>query len=60
MIAALLTLPVAGTALYVIDQYVNPRNLVAFAAIFAIVKVIDREVLSSRAVSGVCGGDSSA
>ncbi len=43
MIAALLTLPVAGTALYVIDQYVNPRNLVACAAIFAIVKVIDEK-----------------
>jgi hypothetical protein len=43
LIAALLTLPVAGTALYVMDQYVNPRNLVACAAIFAIVKVIDRK-----------------
>ena len=43
MIAALLTLPVAGTALYIIDQYVNPRNLVAFAEIFAIVKVLDKK-----------------
>ena len=41
MVAALLTLPVAGTALYIMDQYLNPRNLVAFAAIFAVVKVID-------------------
>jgi len=41
MVAALLTLPVAGTALYIMDQYINPRNLVAFAVIFAIVKVID-------------------
>jgi hypothetical protein len=41
LIAALLTLPVAGTALYIMDQYLNPRNLVAFAAIFALVKVID-------------------
>jgi hypothetical protein len=43
LIAALLTLPVAGTALYIMDQYINPRNLVAFAAIFAIVKVIDKK-----------------
>ncbi len=43
LIAALLTLPVAGTALYIMDQYVNPRNLVAWAAIFAIVKVIDKK-----------------
>jgi hypothetical protein len=40
-VAALLTVPVAGTALYIMDQYINPRNLVAFAAIFAIAKVID-------------------
>jgi hypothetical protein len=39
-IAALLTLPVAGTALYVMDQYVNPRNLAAFAAIFAVKSVL--------------------
>jgi hypothetical protein len=43
LIAALLTLPVAGTALYVMDQYINPRNLVAFASIFAIAKVVDRK-----------------
>ena len=43
LIAALLTLPVAGTALYIMDQYLNPRNLVACAAIFAIVKVIDKK-----------------
>jgi len=42
-VAALLTLPVAGTALYIMDQYFNPRNLVAFAAILAIPKVIDRK-----------------
>jgi len=41
MVAALLTLPVAGTALYIMDQYINPRNLVAFAAVFAIARVID-------------------
>ncbi len=36
LIAALLTLPIAGTALYILDQYANPRNLAAFAAIFAV------------------------
>jgi len=41
LVAALLTLPVAGTALYIMDEYVNPRNLTAFAAIFAVVRVID-------------------
>lgn len=40
LIAALLTLPVSGTALYIMDQYVNPRNLVAFAGILAVVSAI--------------------
>src|ERR1700694_5428796 len=31
LVAALLTIPVAGTALYVMDQYLNPRNMAAFA-----------------------------
>src|SRR5579864_9014520 len=31
LIAALLTLPVAGTDLYILDQYLNPRNLSAVA-----------------------------
>src|SRR5215510_8914604 len=36
LIATLLTLPVAGTALYIVDQYTNPRNLAAFAAVLSI------------------------
>ena len=43
LMAALLTLPVAGTALYVMDQYLNPRNLAAFAALFAIAKTLERK-----------------
>jgi hypothetical protein len=40
LMATLLTLPVAGTALYVLDQYLNPRNLAAFAAMFAVADVL--------------------
>ncbi|HEX9111577.1 MAG TPA: hypothetical protein VF845_08875 [Terriglobales bacterium] len=40
LMAALLTLPIAGTALYILDQYVNPRNLAAFAAVFAVAEVL--------------------
>lgn len=36
LVAALLSIPVAGTALYVIDQYLNPRALALFAALFAV------------------------
>lgn len=49
MVAALLTLPIAGTALYIMDQYINPRNLVAFAVIFALVKVIDGKYFQAGA-----------
>jgi hypothetical protein len=42
LMAALLTLPVAGTALYIFDQYLNPRNLAAFAAMFAVAETLQR------------------
>jgi len=45
LIAASLTLPVAGTALYIMDQYLNPRNLAAFAAVFSIVRVLEKKYL---------------
>ena len=47
LLTALFTMPVAGTALYIIDQYLNPRNLTAFAGILAIVKVLDRKYLQA-------------
>ena len=43
LVAALLTIPVAGTALYVMDQYLNPRNLAAFAAIFAVARTLQKK-----------------
>jgi len=43
LMATLLTLPVAGTALYIFDQYLNPRNLAALAALFAVAEVLDRK-----------------
>jgi hypothetical protein len=41
LIAALLTIPVAGTALYIMDQYLNPRNLAAFAGVFAVARSLE-------------------
>ncbi len=43
LVAALFTIPVAGTALYIMDQYLNPRNLAAFAAIFAVARTLERK-----------------
>ena len=42
LVAALLTLPVAGTALYLMDQYLNPRNIAAFAGVFGVLNVLER------------------
>ncbi|MGB6386863.1 MAG: hypothetical protein WBD25_18140 [Terriglobales bacterium] len=43
LMAALLTLPLAGTFLYIFDQFLNPRNLAAFAALFAVAEVLHKK-----------------
>ncbi|HEX3103550.1 MAG TPA: hypothetical protein VHQ22_03820 [Terriglobales bacterium] len=49
LVASLLTLPVAGTALYLMDQYLNPRNLAAFAAVFAVTRVLEKKYARAAA-----------
>jgi hypothetical protein len=43
MVACLLTLPVAGTSLYIFDQYLNPRSISAFAVVFAIDAAVENK-----------------
>ncbi|HEV2305308.1 MAG TPA: hypothetical protein VGR93_07300 [Candidatus Acidoferrales bacterium] len=45
MVASLLTLPVAGTALYIFDQYLNPRSLSIFSVLFAIDAMAEKKYL---------------
>ncbi len=45
LVAALLTIPVAGTALYIMDQYLNPRNLAAFAGVFMAARTLEKKYL---------------
>lgn len=47
LIAALLTLPIASTDLYILDQYFNPRSLFAFAAVFAIDATMERKFIQA-------------
>lgn len=47
LIVALSTMPVAGTALYVMDPFLNPRNMIAFAQIFALLKIIERRYVQA-------------
>ena len=49
LIAGLLTIPVAGTALYIMDQYLNPRNLAAFAAVFAVTMMLQKKYVWAAA-----------
>jgi len=47
LIVVLTTMPVAGTALYVMDPYLNPRNIIAFAEIFPVLKMMERKYLQA-------------
>jgi hypothetical protein len=55
LVAALLTIPVAGTALYVMDQYLNPRNLTAFAAMFAVARTLEKKYVCAALWLGFAG-----
>ena len=43
LVTVLLTLPIAGSALYIVDQYLHPRALATAAILAAIVAVLDRK-----------------
>lgn len=47
LVGALFTMPVAGTALYLMDPFLNPRNIIAFAQVFAVLKVMERKYLQA-------------
>lgn len=47
LVATLLTIPVAGTALYIVDQYLNPRNLAAFGGVFALTRLLQQKYLAT-------------
>ena len=55
LVAALLTLPVAGTALYIMDQYLNPRNLAAFAVMFAVARTVEKKYVRAALWVGFAG-----
>lgn len=45
LVAGLLTIPVAGTALYIMDQYVNPRSVSTATAIWIIASALNKKYL---------------
>lgn len=50
LLASLLTLPVAGTALYIVDEYVNPRSFSTAAVLLAVLLMVQRRWLIASAV----------
>ncbi|HZP17354.1 MAG TPA: hypothetical protein VFB00_05280 [Terriglobales bacterium] len=55
LLACLLTIPVAGTALYIMDQYVNPRSFFAASALWIILKTIERKYWTAALWVGLTG-----
>lgn len=47
LVASLLTIPVAGTALYIMDQYVNPRSFSTAAGLWIVMAVVRRKYLQA-------------
>lgn len=45
LVGALLTTPVAGTALYIMDEYLNTRSLSTPAVLFIVLNVVERKFL---------------
>ena len=43
LLACLLTLPVAGTALYIVDEYLTPRALATFSVLWALASWLERK-----------------
>jgi uncharacterized membrane protein YvlD (DUF360 family) len=50
LVASLLTIPVAGTALYIMDQYLNPRSFSTAAVVWILLAVIRRKFISAALI----------
>ena len=53
LVASLLTLPVAGTALYIMDEYLNTRSLSTPAVLFIIANLVQRK-FARAAIWAIC------
>lgn len=54
LVASLLTIPVAGTALYIMDQYLNTRSLSAPAVVFMVLNTIERRFVRAGIWLVIC------
>src|SRR6267154_2269654 len=49
LVTALLTLPVAGTGLYLADQHLHPRTLATAAILYSLSAALDRRIVATAA-----------
>jgi hypothetical protein len=49
LVAATLTVPVAGTALFILDPYLNPRSLSAPSILFALISFLEKRYFRTMA-----------
>lgn len=47
LVGALLTIPVTGTALYIMDQHLHPRSLSTAAVLFALICVLEKRYFAA-------------
>ncbi len=47
LVGALLTIPVTGTALYIMDQHLHPRSLSTVAVLFALISVLEKRYVAA-------------
>jgi len=47
LVTGVFTIPIAGTALYIVDQYIHPRAMATFAILFAVTAILDDRRLFS-------------
>lgn len=50
LVVGVLTIPVAGTALYIVDQYLHPRAVATWAILFAVAAILD----DRRVICALC------
>ncbi len=47
LVGALLTIPVTGTALYIMDQHLHPRSISTVAVLFALISVLEKRYFAA-------------
>ena len=52
--AAMMTLPVAGTALYLADQHLHPRNLATALVLLAVSRILAGATMAGRSLAADC------